>query len=100
MKHHEEIPEIETNIAVEGGLEMGEVLGVQENTKEDIDENEIQDDDQECQEEENIQEPEVGLPNSHHHCRIHHYHHYNYCHCTHSQVLLLFGLVSQQISSY
>ena len=98
MKHHEEIPEIETNMAVEGGLEMEEVLGVQENTKEDIDENEIQDDDQECQEEENIQEPEVGLPNSHHYCRSHHYHHYNYCHCTHSQVLLLFGLVSQQIS--
>ncbi|XP_015761878.1 PREDICTED: zinc finger CCCH domain-containing protein 14-like [Acropora digitifera] len=67
MKHHEEIPEID--MAVDGGLEMEEVLGVQENTKEEIDENESRDDDQECQEEENIQEPEVSFLNSHHHCR-------------------------------
>ncbi|XP_044183377.1 zinc finger CCCH domain-containing protein 14-like [Acropora millepora] len=61
MKHREEIPEIEMDVAVDGGLEMEEVLGVQENTKEEIDENESRDDDQECQEEENIQEPEAPV---------------------------------------
>ena len=78
MKHHEEIRQID--MAVDGGLEMEEVLGVQENTKEEIDENESRDDDQECQEEENIQEPEVSFLNSHHHCRSrrrHHRHHHH-----------------------
>ena len=74
------------DMAVNGGLEMEEVLGVQENTKEEIDENESRDDDQECQEEENIQEPEVSFLNSHHHCRSlrhrhrHRHHHHRHHH--------------------
>lgn len=100
MKHHEEAPEIEMDMAVEGGLEMGEVLSVQENVKEEVDENESKDyDDKECQEEENIQEPEVSLLTYHHHCCNHYhrhpYHHHYHCHCTHSQVLLLVVVLTE-----